>query len=67
MMEQWLDTSELVVIDNNRLFFLKSNSETADLPLMIESKLLSDYKLILTPNNVWPENLRFYKRSLERR
>lgn len=61
MMEQWLKTADLVVTDSNRLSLLKSNPKTIDVAILIEEKLLSEYKSIPAPENVWTENLRFYE------
>ncbi len=61
MMEQWLETADLAVIDSNRMSLLKANPETVDVTILIEEKLLSGYKSIPAPENVWSENLRFYE------
>jgi len=61
MMEQWLNTADLVVTDSNRLSLLKANPKTIDVTILMEERLLSKYKLIPSPENVWTENLRFYE------
>jgi len=61
MMEQWLKTADLVVIDDHRQKLLKSNPKTIDVAILLEEKLLSEYKSIPAPENVWSEELRFYE------
>ncbi len=61
MLEDWLKTADLVVIDKNRLSGLKANPKTAEVTILIEEKLLSEYKLMPPPETFLGENLGFYE------
>ena len=60
IMSEWLDEAELVVMDINRLNFLRQNPLAQPTADMITKRLQTQFSPLKIEGNVWPTNLSFY-------